>query len=159
MLKWTDLQNVRYMLEGGLGICTFFQAASAAAARGKASGKADTISLDIETCTAKEIEADLRVHQRSSGSAREPHGKARIELGGSLSRFDFWLPSSCPGSCIANPFYFCLFICIIRGLRIPVRTLSDPRPLPSSTRTLCIVTIESSNFVVSGQHMRDIHFK
>jgi len=39
-----------------------------------------------------------------------------------LSRFNFWLPSSCPGSCIPNPFLFLS----IRGLHVPYQTLSAP---------------------------------
>ena len=62
MLKWTASQNVGYMLEGGHGICTIFQAASAASAKlksailtSKATGTTGTISLDIETYAAKDI--------------------------------------------------------------------------------------------------------
>ena len=45
------------MLEGGHGICTIFQAASAVSAKSKAKvfGKVGTISLNIETYAAKDI--------------------------------------------------------------------------------------------------------
>ena len=47
MLKWPDSKNLGYMLEGGHGICAISQAASAAAAKSKAtrSGTIGTISL------------------------------------------------------------------------------------------------------------------
>ena len=60
-LKWADDENFAYMLEGGHGICTIFQAASAAAAK-KAKGDAakGTISLDISKYKTDDVEAALK---------------------------------------------------------------------------------------------------
>ena len=47
MLKWADGEGFGYMLEGRQGICTIFQAASAAAAKKTKGDDKGTISLDI----------------------------------------------------------------------------------------------------------------
>ena len=59
MLKWADLNNVGFMLEAGQSICTIFQAASATAAKSKTATKG-SISLDLETYKAKEIEDEFK---------------------------------------------------------------------------------------------------
>ena len=54
------------MLEAGQSICTIFEAASAAAAKSKVTGKGSpvagsgTISLDLSTDKAKEIEEEFK---------------------------------------------------------------------------------------------------
>jgi len=63
MLKRADSEGYVYMLEGGHGLCTIFQAASAAAAKkaiGAPATRIDTkgtISLDITTYKDAEIKA------------------------------------------------------------------------------------------------------
>ena len=46
-----------------------------------------------------------------------------------LMRFNFWLPSSCPGSRIANPFFSLSFKYIPRDLHARVQALSVPESL------------------------------
>jgi hypothetical protein len=88
MLKWTDSQNVGYMLEGGQGICIIFQAASVAAAKlkyaklkAKATGAPATISLDIEAYAEKEIEAELKKPSVLTGVALAVRGNRKEKPG------------------------------------------------------------------------------
>ena len=60
-----------------------------------------------------------------------------------LLRFNFWLPSSCPGSCIANPFFFsCLLHIYPVTYMLPPKPCLSLRPLSPSFKclTLRIVT-------------------
>ena len=59
MRKWADLNNVGFMLEAGQSICTIFQAASASAAKRKTATKG-SISLDLESYKAKDIEDEFK---------------------------------------------------------------------------------------------------
>ena len=60
MLKWADGEGFGYMLEGGQGICTIFQAASAASAKKTKGDDKGTISLDITAYDAKIVAADFK---------------------------------------------------------------------------------------------------
>jgi hypothetical protein len=81
MLNWTDSQNVGYMLEGH-GICNIFQAASAASAelKAKATGTAGTISLDIETYAAKDVEAEFKKTSVLTSEALAVRGNRKEKL-------------------------------------------------------------------------------
>ena len=60
MLKWADGEGFGYMLEGGQGICTIFQAASAASAKKTKGDDKGTISLDITAYDAKTVASDFK---------------------------------------------------------------------------------------------------
>ena len=74
-----NLQGFAYKLEAGQSICTISQAASAAAAKSKVTAKGSavagsgTISLDLSTYKAKEIEEEFKstsVITENAGSQR-----------------------------------------------------------------------------------------
>ena len=88
LLNYTDLQNFVYMLEAGQSICTIFQAASATAAKNKATGKGSaivagsgTISLDIGTYTVKEIEDGFKKTSVITSVALAVRGNRKDKLG------------------------------------------------------------------------------
>ena len=66
MLKWADGEGFGYMLEGGQGICTIFQAASAAAAKSAAEIDArSSRATTAEKLTLKLTSRDsIKCHQR-----------------------------------------------------------------------------------------------
>ena len=81
--KVDRLAKCRIFLEGGHSICTLFQSASTASAKinAKASGKAGTISLDIETYAAKDIEAAFKKTSVLTCVALAVRGNRKEKLG------------------------------------------------------------------------------
>ena len=87
MLKYADSQNFVYMLEAGQSICTIFQAASV---KSKATGKGSavvagsgTISLDLGTYMAKEIEDEFKKTSAITSVALAVRGNRKDKLGSS----------------------------------------------------------------------------
>ena len=80
MLKWADNNNVGFMLEAGQSICTIFQAASATAAKSKTATKG-SISLDLETYKAKEIEDEFKKTSVITSVALAVRGNRKDKLG------------------------------------------------------------------------------
>jgi hypothetical protein len=87
LLKYAESQNFAYMLEAGQSICTIFQAASATAAKGKATrgpavvaGSA-TISLDLGMYEAKEIKDEFKKRSVIKSVALAVRGNRKDKLG------------------------------------------------------------------------------
>ena len=80
MRKWADLNNVGFMLEAGQSICTIFQAASASAAKSKTATKG-SISLDLETYKAKDIEDEFKKTSVTTSVALAVRGNRKEKLG------------------------------------------------------------------------------
>ena len=87
MLKWADLNNVGFMLEAGQSICTIFQAASATAAKSKTATKG-SISLDLETYKAKEIEDEFKKTSVITSVALAVRGNHKKKLGSNWADAD-----------------------------------------------------------------------
>ena len=87
LLKYADSQGFAFMLEAGQSICTIFQAASAAAAKGKVTAKGSavagsgTISLDLSTYKAKEIEEEFKKTSVITSVALEVRKNRKDKLG------------------------------------------------------------------------------
>ena len=87
MLKWADLNNVGFMLEAGQSICTIFQAASATAAKSKTTAKG-SISLDLETYKAKDIEDKFKKTSVITSEALAVRGNRKDKLGSNWADAD-----------------------------------------------------------------------
>ena len=87
LLKYADSQNFVYMLEAGQSICTISQAESAAAAKSKVTAKGSavarsgTISLDLSTYKAKEIEEEFKKTSVITSVALEVRKNRKDKLG------------------------------------------------------------------------------
>ena len=80
MLKWADSNNVGFMLEAGQSICIIFQVASATDAKSKTTAKG-SISLDLETYKAKEIEDEFKKTSVITSVALAVRGNRKDKLG------------------------------------------------------------------------------
>ena len=80
LLKYADSQYFAYMLEAGQSICTIFQAASATAAKSKTATKG-SISLDLETYKAKDIEDEFKKTSVTTSVALAVRGNRKEKLG------------------------------------------------------------------------------
>ena len=87
MMKSADLQGFAYMLQAGQSICTIFQTASSTAAKSKVTTKGSavagsgTISLDLSTYKAKEIEEEFKNTSVITSVALAVRGNRKDKLG------------------------------------------------------------------------------
>ena len=86
LLKHADAQGFAFMLEAGQSICEIFQAASAAAAKGKVTARGSatgsgTISLDLSTYKDKDIEDKFKQTSVITSVALEVRKNRKDKLG------------------------------------------------------------------------------
>ena len=87
LLKCADSQGFAYMLEAGQSICTTFQAASATAAKSKAT-KSGTISLDLGTYDAKVIKDEFKKTSVTTSVALAVRENRKNKLGSNWADAD-----------------------------------------------------------------------
>ena len=87
LLKYADSQGFAYMLEAGQSICTIFQAASATAAKSKAT-KSGTISLDLGTYDAKVIKDEFKKTSVTTSVALAVRENRKNKLGSNWADAD-----------------------------------------------------------------------
>ena len=87
MLKWADGEGFGYM-PGGQGICTIFQAASAAAAKKTKGDDKGTISLDITAYDAKSVASDFKKMSVTTSVSLDVRTNRKDKLGANWADHD-----------------------------------------------------------------------